>query len=143
VGRREGGREGTNDVTRPVIRNTERNEDVVVQEPVVQSESVTVGGVVVCAQESIVSLRKGRERKRGRTSHRNGENRIGLVRSAVDQRTGDGEVLVGRGDVPGDDVADVVEVGLRSITAFSISSVSPTGEEGEESEERDAQGGDT
>lgn len=35
-----------------------------------------------------------------------------MVRSAVDERARDGEVFVGGGDVPGDDVADVVEVGL-------------------------------
>ena len=88
------GRRGTatHCVARAVVGDAERDDDRVVEEAVVEAEPVPGRRVV--------------------PRHRDGEDRVGLVRAAVSERARDREVVVRLGDVPGDDVSDVVQVGL-------------------------------
>lgn len=94
--------------------HAERGDHDVVQEAVIESETMTVGGVVPCERHSMGQrcTQSARREVWPLTSHRHGEDGIGLVGAAVGEGLGNTEVLVGGRDVPGDDAALVEEVGL-------------------------------
>lgn len=78
----------THDVSRTVVSYAEGDEDRVVQETVVQAESVPF--------------------RRLLPRHRDRKDRIRLVRSGVGERFRDRDVLVRCRHVPSDDVSNVV-----------------------------------
>lgn len=78
----------THDVSRTVVSHAKRDEDRVVQEAVVQAESVPL--------------------RRLLPSHRDRKDRVRLIRSGVGERFRDRDVLVWRRHVPCHDMSDVV-----------------------------------
>ena len=91
----------THDVSRTVVSYAERDKDRVVQEAVIQAESVPLGRLF--------------------PRHRDRKDRIRLVRSGVGERFRDRDVLVRRRHVPGDDVSNVVQVRLGAEKVGQVS----------------------